>query len=84
MGGDDDVVELMVIAEQHIARPHQIVADDDRERAANEAHDNREADIERADVLVVGRGEPARPEAERGRAVAAAMRGFVTLGVCSV
>jgi hypothetical protein len=59
---DDDVVELVVVGEERVARLHQIVAHDDGEEAADQPGADREDDIERADILVIGRGEPARPE----------------------
>src|SRR6185437_3828091 len=60
--GDDDVVELMVVMEQRIAWLHQIDAHDDREGAADQRRGDREDDVKRADVLVVGREQPARNE----------------------
>ena len=41
----------------------QFGADDHRHRAADEEHDQREHQVQRADVLVVGREEPALEEA---------------------
>ena len=48
------------------ARLLQLHAHDDRQRAADDARDDREDQVERADVLVVGRIDPAR--ASRGMA----------------
>ena len=43
------------------ARLLQLHAHSDRQRAADDAGENREYQIERADVLVVGRIDPAHP-----------------------
>ena len=62
MSGDDHVVELM-IGKNFAVRRHQLRAHHDRQRAAEDSGKNRETQIERADVLVIGRGKPAREEA---------------------
>ena len=54
----------MVVAEERIARDHQIEADQDREEPADQSGGDREDDVERADVLVVGREQPALREGQ--------------------
>ena len=74
MGGEEHVVEVLcrvvrtVAIEdrrqhgKHVtAREHQLGADRDREQHADKAGANREDQIERADVLVVGREQEAPP-----------------------
>ena len=50
------------------ARLEELGADEERHRAAHEEHDEREHQVERADVLVVGREEPALRAPSGGRA----------------
>jgi hypothetical protein len=65
----DDVVELMVLAEEVAARGHQLIAHQHREAAADESGADREYEIKRPDVLVIGRHQPAREEPGRVRLV---------------
>ncbi|MCY1246575.1 hypothetical protein D9M72_598230 [compost metagenome] len=60
------------------ARLLQFGAHEHRERAADDARENREDQVQRADVLVVGRQEPALKEAQRlMRMVCVAMIGVI-------
>src|SRR5690606_32950667 len=59
----------------------QLGADHHRHRAADEEHHQREHQVQRADVLVVGGVEPALEEALLVLAVVAGMRG---VGMCHV
>ena len=47
------------------ARLLQLGAHEDRQRAADDAREDREDQVQRADVLVVGREEPALKEGQR-------------------
>ena len=59
--GDQHIEHVVIAAEDLVARHHQLGTEHHRHEHANDAGTEREAQIERADVLVVGRIEPAPP-----------------------
>jgi hypothetical protein len=60
MRGDEDVEGVGLVKDLQ-ARIHQLGADRDRHRAADQPGDERKHKIHRADVLVIGRIEKAPP-----------------------
>ena len=58
MRGNDDVIELMVL-DKGVAGMHQLDPRDDREGAADHSGDDGEGQVKGADILVVGRAQPA-------------------------
>jgi hypothetical protein len=52
-----------MIGDQLVVGVHQLGPHQDRQRATDDAGEDREANVKGADVLVVGREKPAREEA---------------------
>src|SRR3984893_18755160 len=79
MGRDDDVVQLMV-RDELIGRMDQLHPHDHGQQAADHPCHDREQQVKGADVLVIGRAEPADEEPRR---VAVAMH-VMTVRVGSI
>src|ERR1700736_3184845 len=75
MRGDDDIIELMVL-DEGVAGMHQLDPRGDREGAADHSGDDGEGQVKGADILVVGRAQPA---GKKTGAVAAAIGSMAML-----
>ena len=65
VAGHQHIVEMIIAAQNPVARKLQFHADENRHRPADDAADNGENQIERADVLMIGRIEKTPPAGNR-------------------